>query len=164
MISRRNRRRHATEAKLLNITPLLNLMVILIPFLLINVSFTRMAVLQINVPSSSAQPQEPTNELHLEVVVRDDHLVVGDGHRQIATIGKTKDGKYNYAALSAVIQRIKHHNPKAKHARVLLEPDTPYYVLIHVMDTLRMVRKPNPNRPGKIQISLFPDIALGDAP
>ena len=55
----RRRRSHDTEAEL-NITAFLNLMVVLIPFLLINAVFAQVSILQLNLPaiSDSSTPSE----------------------------------------------------------------------------------------------------------
>lgn len=165
MISRRFHRRHKKRAEQLNITPIMNLMVILIPCLLITAVFAKMAILDIDLPSASNETDEPRDELHLEVVVRDAGLLVADGRQVVATLPKTAQGEYDYQGLSATIQAIKKSNPDVTHARVLLQDDTRYAVLIHVMDAVRMVRSPIPGQPGEKQIiPLFPDIALGDAP
>ena len=57
MISRRRGgRRQQQEAAELNITAFMNLMVILVPFLLITAVFSRLAILQLNLPGSSTEP------------------------------------------------------------------------------------------------------------
>lgn len=163
---RRHRRRGNGAAEELNVTPFMNLMVALVPFLLITLVFTRMAVLDLDLPTASKQTEEPPKELRLEVVVREQGLVVSDGAKRIATIRHTAAGEYDYEALSTLIQRIKQGNPEVTEASVLLEPDTDYDVIIHVMDALRMVRVPAPTGAPKATVDkpLFPQIALGDAP
>ena len=52
----RKHRRH--ESVELNITAFMNLMVILVPFLLITAVFSRVAILELNLPSSNDQPSE----------------------------------------------------------------------------------------------------------
>src|SRR6056300_1847134 len=79
MISRRrDGRRHNSEVAELNITAFMNLMVILVPFLLITAVFSRMAILELNLPGSSSAPGEPPRDLQLEITVRADGLEVGD--------------------------------------------------------------------------------------
>lgn len=148
----------------LNITAFLNLMVILVPFLLITAVFSRMAILELNLPSANTQTEAPEEKLRLEVIVRKDGLIVADGKNRIADIDR-KDGEYDYAQLSELMQQIKTSNPDVLEASVLLEPDTEYGVLVHVMDAVRMVKVPDPKKPGEtMQAELFPQIALGDAP
>jgi len=161
-LRRRSRRNKGSEE--LNITAFLNLMVILVPFLLITAVFSRMAILELNLPSASQQTEEPKEELKLEVIVREDGLIVADGKSRIADVEK-KDGEYDYAKLSELMQEIKASNPDVLDASVLLEADTKYGVLVHVMDAVRMHKVPDPKNPKEtIQSELFPEIALGDAP
>ncbi|HSN50904.1 MAG TPA: biopolymer transporter ExbD, partial [Woeseiaceae bacterium] len=51
--SRKSGRRNVETAEL-NITAFMNLMVILVPFLLITAVFSRLAVLELNLPGSSS--------------------------------------------------------------------------------------------------------------
>lgn len=164
MIRDRMSRRRQRDAAELNITAFLNLMVILVPFLLITAVFTRMAVLELNLPAASEQTEQE-DKLRLEIVVRDDALVVGDGRRIIAEIARGDEGEYDYDRLSALMERLKEENPDVRQASVLLEPDTEYDILVHVMDAVRMTEVPDPDAPGEtMQAELFPEIALGDAP
>ena len=52
-LRRRAGRRNNTETAELNITAFMNLMVILVPFLLITAVFSRLAILELNLPGSS---------------------------------------------------------------------------------------------------------------
>ncbi|MES1944886.1 hypothetical protein PC39_12244 [Salinisphaera sp. PC39] len=159
------RLRHGREPAELNITAFMNLMVILVPFLLITAVFSRMAILELNLPGAAEQTAEPEKTLRLEVIVRDDTLVVGDGQRVLRVIDRTEEGEHDYAELSSLLQLIKRENPDITEASILLEPDTDYDTLVQVMDTVRMVRVPDPDEPGRdMNAELFPDIALGDAP
>ena len=81
MINSRSRRgrRHNTETAELNITAFMNLMVILVPFLLITAVFSRLAVLELNLPGSSTEPADPQELVfQLEVIVREGRIEVGD--------------------------------------------------------------------------------------
>ncbi|MBT8068417.1 MAG: biopolymer transporter ExbD, partial [Gammaproteobacteria bacterium] len=52
--SRRGGRHHRHDTAELNITAFMNLMVILVPFLLITAVFSRLAILELNLPGSSS--------------------------------------------------------------------------------------------------------------
>lgn len=161
---RQRRARRDRDPAELNITAFLNLMVILVPFLLITAVFSRMAILELQLPTASQQTEEPEEKLRLEVIVRKEGLIVADGQTRIADIKNTEDG-YDYASLTELLEQIKASNQDVTEASVLLEPDTPYDVLVHVMDAVRATEQPDPNKAGEtIQAELFPEIALGDAP
>ena len=77
--SRRGGRRRNSETAELNITAFMNLMVILVPFLLITAVFSRLTILELNLPGSSSEPVEPQDQtFQLEVIVRADKIEVGD--------------------------------------------------------------------------------------
>ena len=66
-------------------------------------------------------------------------------------------------ALSALMQQIKAKFPDTKAASVLAQPNTPYEMLVQVMDAVREARPPGAK--GKTpNIELFPDVSIGDAP
>ncbi len=160
--SRKGGRRNVETAEL-NITAFMNLMVILVPFLLITAVFSRLAILELNLPGSSTEPaaqQELT--FQLEVIVRQGQIEVGD--RNIGALGvypNTTDG-YDYEALSAKLSEIKQSYPEKTDAAILLESDIPYDTLVQVMDRVRVEEKIEDQR--VLRSDLFPDISIGDAP
>ncbi len=96
MRSRRGGRRNVDTAEL-NITAFMNLMVILVPFLLITAVFSRLAILELNLPGSSNEPVDPQEQtFQLEVTVRMGQIEVGD--RNLGALGiypNNSDG-YDY--------------------------------------------------------------------
>ena len=155
----RHRRRQREPAEL-NITAFMNLMVVLVPFLLITAVFSRMAVLELNLPEPSSETSEAEEAvLNLEVVVRSDALEVGD--RRTGLLRRFEadaDGAFDWQGLSDYLAEVKASHPGVREATVLLEPDIEYQRLVDVMDTLRVART------GDGFAELFPDIAIGDAP
>ena len=93
-LRRRGGRRNNVETAELNITAFMNLMVILVPFLLITAVFSRLAILELNLPGSSTEPVDPQDQtFQLEVIVRMDKIEVGD--RNQGLLGRypnTEDG------------------------------------------------------------------------
>ena len=162
MRSRRGSRRNRETAEL-NITAFMNLMVILVPFLLITAVFSRLAVLELNLPGSSTEPANPQELVfQLEVIVREGRIEVGD--RNVGALGiypNTGDG-YDYEALSAKLSEIKRRYPQKTDAAILLESDIPYDTLVQVMDRVRVEEKIEDQR--IVRNDLFPDISIGDAP
>lgn len=155
-------RRHRTESQELNITAFMNLMVILVPFLLITAVFSRMTILELNLPAASAGGPEKAKDLQLEVVIRAGSVEVGDRVGGLFDrIERTAAG-YDLKRLSMVLQRVKERFPDKTNATILSEPDTPYDTLVHVMDTVRVVEQVNAGSVTRYE--LFPDISIGDAP
>ncbi|WP_237062505.1 ExbD/TolR family protein [Microbulbifer zhoushanensis] len=162
------RRRHGRdkEAPELDITAFLNLMVVLVPFLLVSAVFSRVTIMELNMPSGAGggAPDDPT--VTVEVVVRQDRLEISDGEKVIARFpnpgqeSESPEGStgeqapvadageeeaslrqteevYDLAKLSAFLLKIKGNYPEKTDAMVLLEPDIPYEYLVGVMDTIR---------------------------
>jgi len=162
MRSRRGSRRNVDTAEL-NITAFMNLMVILVPFLLITAVFSRLAILELNLPGSSTEPANPQELVfQLEVIVREGRIEVGD--RNVGALGiypNTADG-YDYEALSAKLSEIKQSYPEKTEAAILLESNIAYDTLVQVMDRVRIQEKIEGQR--ILRSDLFPDISIGDAP
>ncbi len=158
---RKRRQRHREPAEL-NITAFMNLMVILVPFLLITAVFSRMAILQLNVPASSSTAAADEPAMQLEVVVRENRLEVGDQRGGlIKSIPNGEDGP-DLEGLNALMQEVKARYPDKTDVHVLLEPEVDYDTLVQVMDAVRVARVEQDGAP--INAELFPDISIGDAP
>jgi biopolymer transport protein ExbD len=157
----RIRRLHKRPAQL-EITAFLNLIVVLVPFLLSTAVFSRLAVLELTLPAQSSGVENLKGDLQLEVVIRPDALEVGDRiGGLIQRIANTPSG-YDYPALSLLMEQIKARFPDKTDATVLAEANTPYDVLVQVMDAVRvghMVQGAT-----LVRGELFPDISIGDAP
>ena len=158
----RIRRLHRRPAEL-EITAFLNLIVVLVPFLLSTAVFTRLSVLDLNLPAQSSSFENlKGNDLQLEIVIRPDALDVGDrigGLIQHIPNGKTG---YDVRALSQLMLQIKGRFPDKASATILAQPDTPYDVLVQVMDAVRSGR--TVQGAAIVRTDLFPDISIGDAP
>jgi hypothetical protein len=51
-----------------------------------------------------------------------------------------KDGKYDYAALTELLAKVKERYPQETNVILSADPETPYDVLVHTMDAAREVR------------------------
>jgi biopolymer transport protein ExbD len=156
------RRRHQREPAELNITSFMNLMVILVPFLLITAVFSRMAILELNLPSADSLAQAEEPEFSLEIIVRADNIAVGDRNAGVLTTLPKIDGGYDIAGLNEYLQRVKGNFPDQFAATLLLEPQVDYDVLVQVMDAVRSYTVKDSNTFQRAE--LFPEISVGDAP
>jgi biopolymer transport protein ExbD len=163
----RRHSRHRHEAVELNITAFMNLMVILVPFLLITAVFSQVAILDLNLPSSSNQTEDQPETPQLEIIVRHDRLEIGERNGGLLTgLPALADG-HDFNGLNNYLQRIKAKFPDKLDASILLEPDVPYEVLVRVMDAVRVYEAAtdaNGSGSSIIQAELFPEISIGDAP
>ena len=148
----------------LNMTTFLNLMVVLVPFLLITAVFSRMAVIELNLPSSTSQSEASEVGFRPEIIVRDLGLEITNGREIIAAIPKV-DGEYDLTTLADYIRSLKEDYSEVEAASVLVEPQVPYDYLIQVMDVVRSVDIPDETAEnGFVRVALFPAIAVGEAP
>ena len=161
---RRGGRRHNTETAELNITAFMNLMVILVPVLLITAVFSRLAILELNLPGSSTEPVEPQDQtFQLEVIVRKDKIEVGDRNQGLLGIyPNSSDGEYDYEALSVKLSELKKRYPAKTDASILFEQDIPYDTLVQVFDRVRIEQEVDGDT--IVRNELFPNISVGDAP
>ena len=143
-------------------TTFMNLMVVLVPFLLITAVFSRITIVELDLPSANEpSPSEPT--FRVEVVVREAGFEIMDGTQVIAAIPKVGD-MYDLSKLSEYLVAIKHEYPEKEDASVLLEPNIEYDHLIQVMDTVRAVEMETDVGGQTNRADLFTAISIGDAP
>ncbi|QMU60664.1 MAG: biopolymer transporter ExbD [Gammaproteobacteria bacterium] len=161
---RRLRRRVNKNDAELSVTPFMNLMVILVPFLLIMLVFAKITVLELHLPAASNQSKPDEKRLVLEVIVKEDRLIVQDknGNFRRYQIDKTEEG-YDVLTLSETLQAVKYKYPDNVAASILLEPDIGYDSLVLVMDAVRAIDLED-EKGSFTRSELFPEISLGDAP
>ena len=163
MIRSHRRGRTQKDAAELNITAFMNLMVILVPFLLITAVFSRLAILELNLPGSSTEPVDPQEQVfQLEVIVRKDKIEVGDRNQGLLGVYPADEDGHDYAALSTKLAELKSRYPDKTEAAILLEQDIPYDTLVQVMDKVRIAEQVEED--AIVHTDLFPDISIGDAP
>jgi biopolymer transport protein ExbD len=169
MARRHHYRRRSTETYDIDVTTFLNLMVVLVPFLLITAVFSRLTIVELNLPSASGGPANNADNFRVEVVVREVGIEITNGTSVIASIPK-KDDEFDLETLSDFMVELKRDYPREESASVLMEPRIPYDYLIQVMDIVRSVEVEvddgDESLPeGGIQlVALFPEISVGDAP
>jgi biopolymer transport protein ExbD len=159
---RHNRRREAEE---LNITAFMNLMVVLTPFLLITAVFSRLGILELNLPAAQSEVNEPERpQFQLEITVRESGIEIGDRNAGVLNrIDKTGEN-YHLDQLSDYLARVKQQFPNKADATLLFEPDVSYQVLVAVMDRVREGSRIDAATKQVVKSELFPEIAIGDAP
>lgn len=151
------------EPQQLDVTPFLNLMVALVPFLLVTAVFSRVAILELNLPSTLSETTAE-QKLVIEIIIRDQALELGDGNKVLSRYEKTGSG-YDLAGLSDALLALKEKNPQKTDASVLLERQIRYDHLVAVMDTVRARQADEDAAEKKAgRRILFPDISIGDAP
>lgn len=163
MARRHHYRRRTKEAHELDVTTFLNLMVVLVPFLLITAVFSRLAIVELNLPSSSGGSATSERGFRPEVIVRETQIEVGNGASIVTTIPNVDD-EYDFDALSAYMVALKDEYPEQNAASVLVESQIPYDYLIQTMDVVRSAELEIGNTEEYELYALFSEIAVGDAP
>jgi biopolymer transport protein ExbD len=174
----------------LDITAFLNLMVVLVPFLLVSAVFSRISILELDLPAAVGEGEVNEKQLTVEVIVRGDRIEVGDGVQIVTRImnldpavagaatpapeqpdavtgedppDEAAQHLYDLSTLGKVLRQIKANYPAKLDATVLMEPSLEYNILVQVMDTVSTISLPDDK--GVLQrYDLFPQISLGDAP
>ncbi|MDH5446483.1 MAG: biopolymer transporter ExbD [Gammaproteobacteria bacterium] len=159
---RKIRKNYLAEAQELNITAFMNLMVILVPFLLITAVFSRITVLELNLPPQNAKvKQEEKVKLHLELVLRDKSFDIQDANIGIIKRFERSDSDTRWDLFKDVLVEIKTRFPEENNITLLLEPGINYKTLINVMDHVRTAEVMQGLSVETIE--LFPNISIGDA-
>ena len=150
------------QAEELNITAFLNLMVILVPFLLITAVFSRLTVLELNLPALDAKGEDSAKvKLQLELVIREHSFDIQDANigliKKIERTQKDSQWKQFTDAMVAIKTRF----PDESSISLLLEPEVDYKTMIKVMDKVRSAQVVVGF--SAETVVLFPDISIGDA-
>jgi biopolymer transport protein ExbD len=173
---RHKKMRRVRKPSELLLVPMIDIFTVLVTFLLMTAVFSRITILELELPSASGGAAVTEPEFRLEVILRKDGFELTNGTTVIAAVPKV-GGKYDLKALSELAQSLKRDHSDVDDASILLEPKIEYDDLIQVMDTIRSVEKPAVDEYGQTEpgapvlaearlerIALFTDIALGDAP
>lgn len=169
MARRHHYKRRSKDAHELDVTTFLNLMVVLVPFLLITAVFSRLTIVELNLPSSASGPPSDAENFRVEVIVREEGFEISNGTSIIATIPKKED-RFDLQMLSDLMVELKQEYPDHEAASVLMEAHIPYDYLIQVMDIVRSVELPLEGTaledgPQEVElVALFTEISVGDAP
>ena len=149
----------------LDITPFMNLMIVLVPVLLLSMVFARITVIDIQLPTSAATTSEGLAKQQVEVVVEDDRLSINFPEGVLLReVAKTDSGAINYAELSVVLQELKRHlqnkNADRRNINLLVAQGVPYHKVISTMDAVRSYSAVVVDE--VVDAELFPDISFGD--
>jgi len=165
-MKRRWRKKHSGCPPELDITAFMNLMVILVPFLLISAVFSRITILELNLPAPGTVNQQKGKDepekLQLEVIVRKNVIEIGDRKVGLLKTVKVDPEGSHLQQVSDMLQQIKARFPDKKDITLLLETDIAYERLVEMMDTLRVAQVEQDDE--LITAELFPVISIGDAP
>lgn len=138
----------------LDITSFMNLMVILIPFLLLNAVFTQVNVLSVTQPGASVpDAADDPAPLVLEVMAYPDRIELrNQTTAQLLAEVKAAD----YLALNQQLRALKAQHPQVSSATLYFSAQTPYQQVVQTMDTVRLGVSPQTGQ----TYALFPELQL----
>lgn len=136
----------------LDMTPMMNMLIILISFLVTMVVFTQLAVIKFNLPPQgggggdeakagpdSAQKAPPVD---ITVLVSENGFqIIGEGGKLDPIPKGTKD--YDYARLGLFMRKLKEEYPSAEDVVLLIDSAIVYQDIITTMDVMRENKFPN---------------------
>jgi len=148
---------------LINLTPMMDILTVLVVFLLITAVFMSITIEELSVPTASGGAAANMPNFAIEVIVRKTGLEIANGSSVEAAIPK-KDDKYDLELLSKILLRLKSQYPDKQDASVLMEPDIKYDHLIEIMDAVRSTVIKAEGSGETKKVDLFTKISIGDAP
>jgi biopolymer transport protein TolR len=166
------------EAGELNIVPFLDIIMNVLMFVLATISVTFTATIQTVPPKTGGRPAAKDTAPTLGLTV----LIVPDGFSMKAKGGNVAPGcsdtgpglaipkkadAYDYAALKACATKLKGMQPDfadEKSVTIAPNPNVPMYVIVNVMDALRLPLNPKPKaKESDPDDVLFPEVNFGVA-
>lgn len=165
------RRSRPAESIELNLTPIMNLMVVMIPLLLSSTAFIKVGIIELNLPPSAgaaglsgAKPKETARMLDLTVSITKGGFYIASAIPGLVEKGEgpavpiQADGKYDFIALSQKLYEIKQKTgqgyPDSETIIIQAEKEVRYQTLVSTMDAARAA-----NIDGK-PVPLFPQVQL----
>jgi biopolymer transport protein ExbD len=158
--------RTLAEVEELNMIPVMNLFIVLIPFLLSAAAFYQVAVIPTSTPQQVVQPatdEDPTAVMVNLVIRADGGLSLSvsggdadeDGLRAMGADFPTKAGRADVAGLQAALATLKARYPASETAFILPEDSVGVQTLVEIVDGVRE----RPTATGAVQ-TLFPVTVL----
>jgi biopolymer transport protein ExbD len=157
------RKKRLEDVVELNITAFMDLMVSLVCFLLITAVFSRMSVVELNLPQLNAKPNpEQEVKLSLQLVVHPNSFDIRDENLGSIKQIERNPEQTDWKLFDKTLLEIKYRFPEEQNISLLLEPGISYKTMIEVMDHVRTTTVLNAGTVEEVE--LFPNISVGDAP
>ncbi len=154
------RKKNMHDVVELNITAFMNLMVMLVPFLLVTAVFSRMTVLELNLPvlDQSQKNSAEKIDLMLELVVRETSFDIQDANLGLIHKIERNNNPDDWKLFSKVMLEIKSRFPEERDMLLLFEAKITYKTMIEVMDHVRSMEVVNLATVESVE--LFPNISI----
>ncbi|MBN1895511.1 biopolymer transporter ExbD [bacterium] len=162
--------RYVFDLDPINMTPMMNLMVVLIPLLLTSAEFVRLGIIELNLPpavsgAGAAAAEEAgmkAGKLDLAVTITDRGFFISSAMAVLANEGEPTlpvlNGMHDFSGLSMKLLEIKRQAkdlyPDLEQIIILAEPEIDYQTVVSTMDAARSIEVE-----GNTEI-LFPEVFL----
>lgn len=138
--AKRRLRGHADDTDV-NLTAVMNIFLILIPFLLLTATFVRISVLELSLPSldraSQQQVVQKSESTILNILqIKETGLQLNSYGLKFETITKDNDD-YNWQELNQQLERVKTKYPDSEDIIISPEASIRYETIISIMDRCR---------------------------
>lgn len=177
-----NRRKRSPKADAdLDITSFMNLMIVLVPVLLMMMVFSRITVVELNLPGLAALSDETNIESQvLEVKVTNTGLDIYFPQGYLVTqiplvelsdetarnVANANVLMHDYTALQETLKQIKQtllsKGVDKKDITLLMQQDTDYQTIVSLIDAARSYK--DVVAASVVDAELFPEVSLADAP
>lgn len=140
-------KRKSSEEEELQLTPIMNVFLIIIPFLLMTASFVQMAILELNLPalggrkSHTSQSEQKPVIINL-LMIKEAGFELKSPDMQFSLIPK-QGAQHSLNGLKTELARIKTRYQDSEDIIIQPESTIKYELIIHVMDTCREAGFPN---------------------
>ncbi|MDZ7373928.1 MAG: biopolymer transporter ExbD [candidate division KSB1 bacterium] len=141
---RKEARRRDAE---INVTPVLNVFLIIIPFLLLTAVFVRLAILELALPSLSRRGEGEQRVEARQIVLN--LLTIDERGFQLKSSGlefppiPMKAANYDYETLAQQLRQVKARYAGSEDVIIAPSENIPYEIIVHVMDVCRENGFPN---------------------
>jgi biopolymer transport protein ExbD len=153
--SRKNRLSAVAD---IDVTTFMNLMVILVPFLLVTAVFSRMTVLQLQLPAKDSPEAEPA-AVQLQIAISPQQWILRSNATAVIAQIAPPQTPSQWRQFSEALIEIKRQFPEEKAITLLFSRQVPYQQVLAVMDHVRQTQVVVGTEVTPVE--LFPDIALG---
>ena len=138
---------HAEETEL-NLTAVMNIFLILIPFMLLTAVFVRIAVLELSLPSLDRAGQTASNTQSKSTVlnilkISETGFELNSPEFKFQKLAKDQQQEFNWKGLADQLTRVKEKYPESEDILISPEDAILYQTIIKVMDTCRDSGFPN---------------------
>lgn len=155
--SRKNRLEQVAD---IDVTTFMNLMVILVPFLLVTAVFSRMTVLQLQLPSKDAESGAAAPlDIQLQLELTPQEWILRSNDTDEITRLNAPQNYQEWRRFEEALVEIKSRFPEEKAITLFFDRQVPYKSMLEVMDHVRQTQIVTGAQAQWVE--LFPEIALG---